>query len=273
MDLRFLNGGYCRQLLALVDRRSWRWVRFHAVFLAVHHPDHGWIVIDTGYGDRFADATHLWPYRLYRYATPARMNGTATATLARAGIDAAQVRHVIITHFHADHIGGLSEFPNATIHYHADAWRTLASLTPFRQVHAAFLPALVPDWLTGRSHVIEQSEFALTPDLPFPIYDLFGDGAFRLVSLPGHAPGHLGLLLETADKPKLYATDAFWNWAQIGGSVDLLPPVLRFQWDGQAYQKTVHQLRDVARGGQYSLLACHAPETQASITDANAPTR
>ena len=61
MEVRFFNGGYCRQLLALIDRRSWRWVEFHAVFLAVRHPREGWVLIDTGYGGRFAEATQAWP--------------------------------------------------------------------------------------------------------------------------------------------------------------------------------------------------------------------
>ncbi len=269
MEIRFFNGGYCRQLLALVDRRSWRFVRFQAVFLTIKHPTKGWIVIDTGYANRFIEATRRWPYRLYRYATPATMNGTAAATLARAGIDAAQVRHVIITHFHADHIGGLTDFPNAQIHYHADAWRSLEQLTPFRQAHAAFLPALIPSWLTDHSHRIAQSEFERSPELPFPMHDIFNDGSVQLVSLPGHAPGHLGVLFKTSGKPLLYATDAFWSWAQIGGSVDLLKPVLRFQWDGPAYQTSIRQLRDVARTRQYRILACHAPETQAFVATAN----
>lgn len=230
-------------------------------------------MIDTGYGNRFVAATRRWPYRLYRYATPATMNGTTGATLTRTGIDAAQVQHVVITHFHADHVGGLSDFPNAQIHYHADAWRSLERLTPFRQVHAAFLPVLIPNGLADRSHRIEQSEFELSSRLPFLLHDLFNDGSVQLISLPGHAPGHLGVLLETTDKSLLYATDAFWNWAQIGGSVDLLAPVLRFQWDGPAYQNTIRQLRDVARTERYQILACHAPETQAFVATADSTPR
>jgi glyoxylase-like metal-dependent hydrolase (beta-lactamase superfamily II) len=266
METRFFNGGHCGQLLALIDRRSWRWVRFHAVFFAVRHPQHGWVLIDTGYGGRFAEATRRWPYLLYRWATPATMDGTVGDALRTASIDPNEIRHVIITHFHADHIGGLAEFPQAQIHYHAEAWRPLAALTPFKQVHAAFLPALVPSWLPAQSHVIETKEFNPSPDLPFPVHDLFGDGSITLVSLPGHAPGQLGILIPGEPQPLFYATDAYWNFAQIEDSVDLIAPIRRLQWDGRAYEHTVRQLRVVNRTGKYRLFACHAPETQALIT-------
>lgn len=268
METRFFNGGHCGQLLALVDRRTWRWVRFHAVFLAVHHPREGWVLIDTGYGGRFAEATRRWPFFLYRLATPATMAGRTADTLRTHGLDPRAIWHVVITHFHADHIGGLADFPHATIHHHAAAWSTLAALTPFKQLHGAFLPALVPEWLPERSSPIAPNAFTPDRELPFPVHDLFGDGTIRLLDLPGHAPGHLGVLLPGNERPLLYATDAFWNSAQIAGGVDLIPPVLRVQWDGAAYVDTVRRLRAVHAAGRHTLLACHAPETQAFVAPA-----
>jgi glyoxylase-like metal-dependent hydrolase (beta-lactamase superfamily II) len=265
VEIRFFNGGYCRQLLALIDRRSWRWVRFHAVFLAVRHPREGWVLIDTGYGGRFVSATKRWPYRLYRWATPATMAGSTAEMLRQAHINPEEIRHVVVTHFHADHIGGLADFPHAQVHHHADAWRALAAIRPFRQVHAAFLPDLVPVTLAGRSHLIAPEEFAISAQLPFPLHDLFGDGLIQLIDLPGHAPGHLGVLLPAAERPLLYATDAYWNLAQIADSIDLIAPIRGIQWDGAAYEETVRRLRAVFRIGQHRLLACHAPETQTLV--------
>ena len=162
MSLRvhYLNGGYCRHLLASVDGRTLRKVTFHAVFLAIEHPALGWIVCDTGYGTRFFEATRAWPYRLYRWATPVTLRGTAASALASIGVRLEEVRHVIVTHFHADHIGGLSEFPGARVYYHEDALVSLLARKPFGQTRAAFLPALVPADLARRSTVIVAKDFA-----------------------------------------------------------------------------------------------------------------
>ncbi|UFN48462.1 N-acyl homoserine lactonase family protein [Roseomonas sp. OT10] len=62
------------------------------------------IVVDTGFDTREA----------------ARRNREVLLeprdALAAAGIDAATVRDVIVTHMHFDHAGGITQFPNATFH-------------------------------------------------------------------------------------------------------------------------------------------------------------
>ena len=177
LELRAFAGGSCRHLLAMVDRRTWRVVDFPALFLALRHPREGWILVDTGYGDRFLAATQSFPQRFYRWVTPATPAGTTSALLAAAGIPPAEIRHVVVTHFHADHVGGLAEFPHATIHHHAEALEPLSRLPAWRQVRAAFLASLVPAWLPARARPLAAAAFGPAADLPFPAHDLFGDGA------------------------------------------------------------------------------------------------
>jgi glyoxylase-like metal-dependent hydrolase (beta-lactamase superfamily II) len=255
--IKAFEGGYCRQLLAMVDRHSWRQVKFQAVFFALHHPREGWVLVDTGYSTRFAAATRRFPFRFYRWVTPATSGATTSEQLEGAGIRAEEIRHVIVTHFHADHIGGLAEFPRATIHHHADALTALQRLSSFRQVRGAFLPDLVPSWITDRARPIPAPAFAPSAELPFATHDLFGDGSVVLVNLPGHAPGQVGVAFAAEGARVLYAADAYWRRCQISDGVDPLAIAMAVQWDAVAYRDTVARLRELQARGGWELAACH----------------
>ena len=256
-EIKAFEGGYCRQVLGMVDRRSWRMVKFQAVFLALRHQREGWILVDTGYGTRFEPATARFPYRFYRWATPATAAGTTSSLLAQSGIRAEEIRHVVVTHFHADHVGGLAEFPHALVHHHAEALGTLQRLKSLRQVRAAFLPDLIPEWLPQQARPLAPGAFTPIPDLPFPAHDLFGDGSLRLISLPGHAPGQLGLIFDSPQRKELYAADAYWRDCQLTGGIEPLGVAMHLQWDAAAYRRTVGQLREVYQSGRYRITACH----------------
>lgn len=268
MSLRvhYLNGGYCRHLLAFIDGRTLRMVRFEAVFLAINHPSFGWIVCDTGYGTRFFEATRTWPSRLYRWATPVSLREPVAVTLARIGVVPEEVQHLIITHFHADHIGGLAEFPNARVYYHEHALAPLLGCTPLRQTRAAFLPTLVPTDLADRSSIIGAQFFAQDSLLPFLVFDLFGDGQLKLVALPGHAPGQIGIEYTAGGVRTLYCADAFWRSSQIAEGTDLPRLVQALQWESGAYQETIEKLRTLARANTHRLISCHDEETQRYVT-------
>lgn len=62
------------------------------------------IVIDTGFEEKEAKRRGRQLLR------------SVTESLAVAGVEAAKVEDVILTHLHYDHIGGFEEFPNARFH-------------------------------------------------------------------------------------------------------------------------------------------------------------
>ena len=266
MDIRFFNGGHCRQLLAMADRRTWRIGEFQALFLAVSHPRLGTVLIDTGYGTSFADATRTWPRCLYRWVTPVVACTPTTAILRAHGVAPETIRHIILTHFHADHIGGTREFPAATFHHATEALAPLLALSAFAQTRHAFLPAQLPDDFADRAAPIPLAQFRPDPLTGFPGHDLFGDGSFTLLDLPGHAPGHLGVLVHDADGPVLYAADAFWHHRQIDEDISPLLPARIAIHDNRAYDATIAQLRLLSRTRRLRILACHCPATQARIS-------
>jgi glyoxylase-like metal-dependent hydrolase (beta-lactamase superfamily II) len=73
-------------------------------------------------------------------------------------------------------------------------------------------------------------------------FDLFGDGSVRIVSLPGHAAGHVGLLFADGRGDVLLIADAAWSSAAVRDGVS--PPALVTGWlgDTATYRATIAKL-------------------------------
>ena len=113
---------------------------------------------------------------------------------------AADVRKVVISHLHFDHIGGISHVPQAELLVSRDEWRQLAAPHPER------------DWVL-REHIElpgtnwQPIEFVPTDDpllAPFgACYDCMGDGSMVLLPTPGHSPGSMSMLVRSQGLPPL----------------------------------------------------------------------
>lgn len=114
--------------------------------------------------------------------------------LRRIGVAPAQIGRVAITHYHFDHIGQAASFPGATLLIGAADWASVrATPAPF-----GFEPALLQPWLQGGGKVDPVSGDR----------DVFGDGSVTLLALPGHTPGHQGVLVRLRSRTLLLTGDA-----------------------------------------------------------------
>ncbi|MCS7460956.1 MBL fold metallo-hydrolase [Paenibacillus doosanensis] len=194
---------------------SRRPVRFPALFALIEHPRLGYMLFDTGYTQRFFRETARWPYSLYAKMTPVRFTERESAVqqLRRRGIEPEAVRHIIISHFHADHVAGLRDFPNADFLFLQEAYDAVRRRTGWNAVMAGYLPGLLPDDFEARAQPIDESKQAeLPPGFPFERgLDLLGDGSLIAVDVPGHAAGQIGLLLSAGGEMHFLCADAVWS--------------------------------------------------------------
>ncbi|MFN8494749.1 MAG: MBL fold metallo-hydrolase [Caldilineaceae bacterium] len=218
VKLTLLATGYCTQSEHILFRDGERkTVRFPAIFALLEHPTAGPILFDTGYSERFFAETQRFPASLYRRLTPVylRPEETAVRQLAARGIAATEVRTIIVSHFHADHVCGLADFSHARYVYFADAYTAVYRLRGLRALRAAFLPGLLPSDFAERSQPVTLSRLKpLPPDYaPFEQgVDLFGDGALIAVRVPGHAAGQMGLFVQTENGERFFLiADACWH--------------------------------------------------------------
>jgi glyoxylase-like metal-dependent hydrolase (beta-lactamase superfamily II) len=192
---------------------------FPSLFAVIRHPRAGITLFDTGYAPRFLDETRRLPAALYRWLTPMTLaeGGSAAAQLRARGVEPAAVDRIILSHFHADHIAGVRDFPRARFVATADAWRAVSEASAFGRLRRGFLPGLLPLDFASRVDLLEAQDFR-APTLRglAPGHDLFGDGSVVLVPLPGHAAGQVGALVRGASGARTFlVADAAWTTASF----------------------------------------------------------
>jgi glyoxylase-like metal-dependent hydrolase (beta-lactamase superfamily II) len=204
-----LDTGYCSASEHHLIRGGRRMpVHCHSIVALLKHPVHGWLLWDTGYAPRMLDATRRLPYRLYRWMTPLSISAdlAIVGQLSRFGLSARDVRTVILSHFHADHTAGLLDFPEARIVASRAGYEDVARRSGWSALRRACLLSLLPADLEARADLV--TELTRPPLGPLGLtHDLFGDGSVRLVALPGHARGQLGMLAQTEQGPRFFVAD------------------------------------------------------------------
>jgi glyoxylase-like metal-dependent hydrolase (beta-lactamase superfamily II) len=249
MKINVLHAGYCTapEHIAIHGGR-WRAIRFPAMFALFRHPTFGAMLFDTGYSYRFFDETKKFPARLYRWTTPVTLHeeDLAVNQLSAFNLHPKDISHVFISHFHADHIAALSDFPAARFVYMPHAFGHLRHLPPSEDMKNAFLRGLIPSDFDSRSREVDISKPILLSEeyAPFQTgYDLLGDQSLIGVELPGHAYGQMGLFArDDGGKLFFFVADAAWLKQSI---VENRPPhkVANFLFpDPEAYRETLGHL-------------------------------
>ena len=264
MKFRSFATGYCLADESHVLRggKKGTSVRCPARAYLFDHPQ-GRVLFDTGYAAHhlFAAAARF-PYRLYLRATPVfTCPGDALSVqLSAEGVAPETISRILVSHFHADHIAGLKDFPRARFVASAEGYEDVKNRRGPSALRRAFLPALLPEGFEERTELL--GEFT-GPDLPpfGPTHDLFGDDLLRLVRLPGHARGQLGLLAVTDDGPVFLVADAAYSRRAIR---EIRPPhavTNLFVDDAAAVRETLAKLHAFASDHpQIRLFPTHDPD-------------
>ena len=126
-------------------------------------------------------------YLVWDAGNPVGTTATAPKTslvelIAQLKIAPAQVKFVAISHYHGDHVGQVSAFPQSTLLIGKGDWELLND----PKFAAVANPEPFSNWISGGSKVE-----------PLPgDRDVFGDGTVIVLNTPGHTPGHHSLLVK-----------------------------------------------------------------------------
>ena len=263
VQCHLLDTGYCLAWENHVMRGGrHRRVSCHSLVALLHHPQQGWLLWDTGYAPRMLEVTAHWPFSLYRRATPLflRPELAVIAQLQRWQLTPTDIRYVLLSHFHADHIAGLRDFPNAQFIASREAYADVAPRQGFNALRRGFIPALLPENFSKRATLINTFTGPALPALG-STHDLFGDESLLLVPLPGHAHGQMGLLVQTEQGRLFLAADACWLTRSI--RENRAPHLLTYFFIDNArdLRHTIQQLHEFSLTcPDIMLLPSHCPE-------------
>ena len=173
----------------------------------IDHPM-GLIVYDTGNNVAISDGncTSHWNEGFCGLLQPSQTRADVIdKQLEKVGFSAGDVKIVITSHSHLDHIGNIEMFPDA-IH-----------VIQKKELYQAWWPE---KFQRGGAHVVADYDdardftyFELDGD-----YDLFGDGSVIVISTPGHTLGHQSVKVKMHDTGTVILTqDAVWVKENLEG--------------------------------------------------------
>ena len=248
MLIKLLEIGHCTHPHRIIDRRgNWRPKKFPAHVAVMQHPTEGFMLFDTGYAERFSEVTAKYPEKLYQLITPMYLKDSEFLInqLLSLGIMGHQIRYIFISHFHADHIAGLKDFPDSKFICSRIGFQNALNLGRYRSLFKGFLPKLLPDDFSKRTIFLEDCKRIKLKSFMHPFcigYDVFNDGLFSAISLPGHASGHYGLLSKYQKNSIFLIGDAAFTMDDIEKlSKPSKIPNLLFD-NVKAYYETLDQL-------------------------------
>ncbi len=214
VDVHFYDGGYCThpEFIA-VNGGSHHSVNFAALCAVIIHPILGPILFDTGYSENFFKATKKMPYKIYALVTPVFVNkeDKISEKIGKLKLKSSDFKYIILSHFHADHIGAVLDFNQSTFVYTENSYAWVKNTSGIRALKKAFLPDLLPHDFEKRSMVVDSNRLLKSHFLSqyFEIvYDIFLDGSIIGVELPGHAQGQMGIYFETEKQKFFLIADA-----------------------------------------------------------------
>lgn len=221
----------------------------------------GLVLVDTGLGTAdVADPKGRLGGTFVSVTHPALdRDQTALAHVERLGFRREDVRHIVPTHLDLDHVGGLSDFPDAKVHVFepelqaATARVTAKERNRYRPPQVAHGPKWAPLPLAGDTWH------------GFGRVQVLGED-IALIPLLGHTRGHCGVAVRDGKGWLLHAGDAYFFHGEVDPAAPRSTPGLAFfqrlvAMDDVARRENQVRLRELVRdhGGEVRVFSAHDP--------------
>jgi glyoxylase-like metal-dependent hydrolase (beta-lactamase superfamily II) len=191
MTIHFLNCGTMRPYFPPVE---------NGVTCFLVETNQGPVLVDTGFGTQdYLSPTRSMKIFLTLMRASRDMNETACYQIRRLGYKPEDVKHIIQTHLHLDHAGGLSDFPQAQVHVLKKEYEHVQSHCSW-EYHPTHW-AHGPNWVLHELADEKWFDFEAIKLVDF-------EPEIWLVPLTGHTPGHMAVAVKRDQGWVLHGGDA-----------------------------------------------------------------
>lgn len=217
-------------LIPSIPKEKARDVTIPVSMWIIEHPK-GLVVFDTGNNVAISDGNckSYWAAGNCDFLKPSQTRADVIdMQLKKLGYSTDQVKVVVTSHSHLDHVGNIAMFPKA-IHVMQKA-----------ELYQGWWPEKFQGRAPNGTFVL--NDLASARDYNFMElngdYDLFGDGSVQILSTPGHTLGHQSMKVKLGSGHTIVISqDAIWMQENLDG----YPAGLNFSV--QAYTNSVNRLK------------------------------
>lgn len=205
------------------------------------------IVVDTGP----PDLERSLKYHPYSKSEPRKPEQKMVAQLAKAGVTPEEIDIVVLTHLHWDHVGDVTKFPNAEFIVSQEELRFALNPLPCLYVaYEALQLGMQPEFLKviERIKTVEMKEKEIVEGV-------------RVIPLPGHTPGSIGVVVDTEKGPYIITGDAVPKYGNLKGAPEERQPYLMtgIYTDMMAMWKSFERIDEIVGGDYSKVIPGHDP--------------
>jgi N-acyl homoserine lactone hydrolase len=229
--------------------RSRQDFEFPAYVYIVERPE-GHIAVDTGLNSQ-GWKMPLPSRRIAPYPIIGGQEEEIGPRMRAAGLQPEDVRTVVLTHLDTDHVGGVGWFPNAEFLVHRPEYEFAATF--FGKLR--YQPELWPSGFAPSVYDLDPQ-----PCGPFPQSKaLSGEGDLRLVPIPGHSRGQVGVIVRANGVALFFTTDHVLrqDWFVEDCAAGRLYGLLGALFYPERAAETTRRIQRFVRGTPTVLLPAH----------------
>lgn len=223
--------------------------------------DKGLVLVDTGLGIQdYLHTKKRLGMALARFgAIVSDMSLSAISQIQQLGFKPSDIKHILVSHLDFDHAGGISDFPNATIHILSNEFNATQSLSLKNKLRYRKQQFKDHRYWNFIEPIQGEAWFNFSKVQGFKLFE----DEILMIPLLGHTAGHCGIAIKQQDQWLLFCGDAYYSHLELDSKIKLTGLEITerlFAYDNLQRIQTLKSIQTLAQTEtQIEIICAHDP--------------